>query len=646
MRKGLGYVLVIVLSVMPLGCESISSISSIKTIATNALLEHPLPSRYGSTVGREDGFKHVVIIAVDGLRADSFYDFVETSRAPYLRTLLGAMQQPDGTFAYRNAVRAKNAVTVFPSYTFPSWTSLVTGVYPGLHGITGNQLLFRTGPPGQQDGKKSGSLEARYYSEAHIDALAVYWAYLLNNDLPRQSPTIYDVVAAAKGQSLIVHHMISRGAKDTDWRYPSYDTAAMYIKHEAKIYDHNTLYEFVAAVQALNGGSFPNSDADAEVYLPTVTTLYFPGLDHDSHIHADQPHDQQLTYLANVDEMLERLLKGSDRIEKVDSDGRVQDRLAWPGLNHYPKLLNETLFVLVSDHGHSHITMGSALSTDELEAALKHVPVPHGRLKVHETSINFFNFFAKLTSTIFYSGDPDEDDDVFVTLNGGSAAIYLRPPKKKWRDPADYDYSHKVAEAIWDWFANNKAGVLQAIFVRNGSTYLECCRRGAAIPIEESSSDYGPEWRRRLQGLAPVQAAGANSSPDLILLVNRKAGYTFANHQVPWIGTNGTADSNAHWKSDHGHLASEDSSIPVIFFSPRISQLPPQEKSIPQMSIVDVAPTILDALGLYDAKLLDAGLSYSEILARFPSHRGNSYYETIYTTLHDQSSSVLNRAIP
>jgi arylsulfatase A-like enzyme len=93
-------------------------------------------------------------------------------------------------------------------------------------------------------------------------------------------------------------------------------------------------------------------------------------------------------------------------------------------------------------------------------------------------------------------------------------------------------------------------------------------------------------------------------------------------------------------------LASEDSSIPVIFFSPRISQLPSQEKSIPQMSIVDVAPTILDALGLYDSKLLDAGLSYNEILARYPSHRGNSYYETIQTTIHEKSSSVLNRAIP
>ena len=136
-------VLLVVLLLMPSGCESIGSI---RTIATHALVEHDLPSRYGITVGREGGFKHIVIIAVDGLRADGFYDFVEHSDTPYLRTLLGVTPQPDGTFAYRHAVRAKKALTVFPSYTFPSWTSLVTGVYPGLHGITGNQLLFRTGP--------------------------------------------------------------------------------------------------------------------------------------------------------------------------------------------------------------------------------------------------------------------------------------------------------------------------------------------------------------------------------------------------------------------------------------------------------------------------------------------------------------------
>src|SRR6266508_1612562 len=109
------YVLWVVFLLLPLGCESISSI---RTIATNTLLEHDLPGRYGITLGREDGFKHVVIIAVDGLRADGFYNFIEGSHAPYFRTLLGVTQQEDGTFAYRNAVRAKKAITVFPSYTF------------------------------------------------------------------------------------------------------------------------------------------------------------------------------------------------------------------------------------------------------------------------------------------------------------------------------------------------------------------------------------------------------------------------------------------------------------------------------------------------------------------------------------------------
>jgi len=395
-------VLLVVLLLMPSGCESIRSIS---TITTSALTEHDLPSRYGVPLGREGGFKHVVIIAVDGLRADGLYKFVESSSdTPYLRTLLGVTPQPDGTFAYRNAVRAKKAITVFPSYTFPSWTSLVTGVYPGLHGITGNQLLFRTGPPAKQEGKKLASVQARYYAEAHMDALEVYWAHLLNDDISLLSPTIYDVVDAAKGQSLIVHHMISRGAKDTDWRYPSYDTMVLYIKHDVQKYDHRTLYEFVSAFKALNAGSFPNSDAD--VYLPTITTLYFPGLDYDSHMNAEQLPQRQEEYLRNIDEVLELLFKGADTLENVNRSGIVQDRVDWPGLNRYPKLLNDTLFVLAADHGHSAITSGNALSVDELEKALKDVPAPwrRGRLNVHETSLTFLNLLTKLTSTIFYGG--------------------------------------------------------------------------------------------------------------------------------------------------------------------------------------------------------------------------------------------------
>lgn len=50
------YVLWVVLLFMPLGCESIGSI---RTIATSALLDHDKPGRYGITLGREDGFKHV-----------------------------------------------------------------------------------------------------------------------------------------------------------------------------------------------------------------------------------------------------------------------------------------------------------------------------------------------------------------------------------------------------------------------------------------------------------------------------------------------------------------------------------------------------------------------------------------------------------
>jgi len=45
-------VLLVVLLLMPSGCEAIRSLS---TITTSALTEHDLPNRYGITLGREGG---------------------------------------------------------------------------------------------------------------------------------------------------------------------------------------------------------------------------------------------------------------------------------------------------------------------------------------------------------------------------------------------------------------------------------------------------------------------------------------------------------------------------------------------------------------------------------------------------------------
>src|SRR6476660_3085253 len=73
--------------------------------------------------------RHVVLVSLDGLAAS----YLDDPRAdmPTLRKLAKA------------GASAKGMVTSFPSVTWPSHTSLITGVQPGKHGVIGNSVWSR-----------------------------------------------------------------------------------------------------------------------------------------------------------------------------------------------------------------------------------------------------------------------------------------------------------------------------------------------------------------------------------------------------------------------------------------------------------------------------------------------------------------------
>lgn len=66
----------------------------------------------------------VILISIDGFRADYF----EKYEAPHLKALAA------------RGVRAKHMLPVFPSITFPSHYSMVTGLHPEHHGILSNSM--------------------------------------------------------------------------------------------------------------------------------------------------------------------------------------------------------------------------------------------------------------------------------------------------------------------------------------------------------------------------------------------------------------------------------------------------------------------------------------------------------------------------
>lgn len=79
-----------------------------------------------STSGVQSLAKHVVLISLDGSRPEFYMD--SSWPAPHLQKL-----REEGVYA------EKGVQSVFPSITYPSHTTLVTGAYPARHGIYYNQ---------------------------------------------------------------------------------------------------------------------------------------------------------------------------------------------------------------------------------------------------------------------------------------------------------------------------------------------------------------------------------------------------------------------------------------------------------------------------------------------------------------------------
>src|SRR5918996_1422195 len=66
----------------------------------------------------------IILIAFDGWR----WDYHTKAPAPNLRSLMA------------RGVRAEGLIPSFPSKTFPNFYTIVTGLYPGHHGVVANNI--------------------------------------------------------------------------------------------------------------------------------------------------------------------------------------------------------------------------------------------------------------------------------------------------------------------------------------------------------------------------------------------------------------------------------------------------------------------------------------------------------------------------
>ena len=129
----------------------------------------------GSTAGRgQEAVSRTVVISIDGL-SPSAYAEASGGDMPTLRRLAA------------EGARASGVVGVFPTVTYPSHTTMITGVPPAVHGIYNNRMLD---PEGRSNGawywyardiKTRTLVEA--VREAGRHAAAIYWPVTVGMDI-------------------------------------------------------------------------------------------------------------------------------------------------------------------------------------------------------------------------------------------------------------------------------------------------------------------------------------------------------------------------------------------------------------------------------------------------------------------------------
>ena len=123
--------------------------------------------------------KHVIFVTIDGLRPD-FYLGSEW-HTPNLRALM-----KDGAYA-------EGVNSVFPSMTYPSHTTIVTGVQPAKHGIFYNNMFTPDGAPQQPYWQDSSIQVKTIWKAAKAKGMTVaslYWPVSANAPVDYNIPDI------------------------------------------------------------------------------------------------------------------------------------------------------------------------------------------------------------------------------------------------------------------------------------------------------------------------------------------------------------------------------------------------------------------------------------------------------------------------
>lgn len=248
--------------------------------------------------------RYVVLISVDGLAATYFDD--RHTAMPTLRRLA------------KEGAHAKGMLTSFPSVTWPSHVSLITGASPARHGVIGNSTLDR---------RTLGTI--RYIGDPVFTKAECV-----------RVPTLYDAVSKAGMKTASVIWPACNGATTLNWMIPDSNQEAIHRKYTTPGFAAE-LDEAGISIAKLGrwGWNKEHSAARDATYTRVAKHLLKKHQPNLLLLHLITPDGVEHTYGPHVEESRWAVSNSDDRIREIVE-----------ALEQPPFAGKSTLFV-VSDHG-------------------------------------------------------------------------------------------------------------------------------------------------------------------------------------------------------------------------------------------------------------------------------------------------------
>ncbi|MFX0076233.1 MAG: alkaline phosphatase family protein [Candidatus Hermodarchaeota archaeon] len=303
--------------------------------------------------------KHIIFCIIDDVRSEQFYDLIEKGSLPNLKKL------------FYSGIYSKSCITDFPSLTYPTQVSMMTGTYTGnylkelCHGVPSFHWMDRNKvPPFLRSYNSAGSNER-------------IQIYKLNDDLGDNCRTLFEMVG--DGNTVSISQFISRGV---DYLFPERKTKLilyyLLIKHSHNINKYIFKANLVAVKKLLNTFEKPKKFFESKE-APIASNLLFISSDIMMHLYGFDSELYKLN-LFHIDKALGILLDGLERLG----------------------YLNETAIAISSDHGNYKAKALGDFGNFLIDNGLTHYHPRRsrsGNMNIGGfSSIGFFNFNSNNSS--------------------------------------------------------------------------------------------------------------------------------------------------------------------------------------------------------------------------------------------------------